>query len=66
MTAHQHDGLERAEREAEVDQAAAEAVRLVDLSYLADGRRRDLRQRALQVRAERLARVWTRKGERLR
>jgi hypothetical protein len=66
MTAHQHDGLERAEREAEVDQAAAEAVRLVDLSYLADGRHRDVRQRALQVRAERLARVWTRKGKRLR
>jgi hypothetical protein len=53
-----------ADREA-TDQAAAEAVRLVAVSYAHElaGRRMTAHQRALQARAERLARRWTRQHQ---
>jgi hypothetical protein len=52
-----------------VDRAAAEAVRLVAVSYAAEralAGRRSRRQRDLQARAERLARHWTRQQQGVR
>jgi hypothetical protein len=53
-----------ADREA-TNRAAAEAVRLVAAMYAHElaGRRVTARQRALQARAERLARRWTRQQQ---
>jgi hypothetical protein len=48
-----------------LDQAAAAAVHAVAVSYLAEvaGRPLTRRQRDLQARAERLARLWTRQQQ---